>query len=91
MIAILMALIGGVAAGAPASGPVDRVQLKEDSQVLERDSNDWASCVVVLPEGRSVPDRVACRVSASAASPSSQAEETKRGEGKKRAAPKDGQ
>jgi sialate O-acetylesterase len=48
--AILFALVAQVASGSPA-GAVDRVLLREDYQVLQRDARDEAACLLPLPPG----------------------------------------
>ncbi|HEY1602368.1 MAG TPA: sialate O-acetylesterase [Pirellulales bacterium] len=50
MTALFVAWIAQAAASTLALGQVDRVQLVEDYQVLQRDRNDRASCVMSLPE-----------------------------------------
>ena len=50
MIVTLVALVGHAVALCQPPEAVDRVVLKEDYQVLQRDANDRASCAVLLPK-----------------------------------------
>src|SRR5690242_14544707 len=50
MIVLLVALMGCVGAGNDPAAALEPVLLQEDYQVLQRRSNDRASCVVVLPD-----------------------------------------